>query len=167
MVEILVSVAIFTVVMLVALGALLSILGANKKAQALKTAINNMNFAMESMTRTIRTGFDYSCDAAPETECAGGSGSTDMYLTNSDNLPVVFRLNNNRIERQVNGAAFVPLTSPDITIGNLQFFVDGVVEDDEIQPRVLILLTGTAGVSATASTTFTMQTLVTQRLIDR
>ena len=46
LIEIMVSLAIFSIVVLVATGALLSILNANKKTQALKAVVNNFNFAL-------------------------------------------------------------------------------------------------------------------------
>lgn len=62
LVEMIVSLGIFTIVALVAVGALLKITDANKKSQSLKTAINNLNFALESMSREMRVGDVYHCD---------------------------------------------------------------------------------------------------------
>ena len=62
LVEMIVSLGIFTIVALVAVGALLKITDANKKAQSLKTAINNLNFALESMSREMRVGEMYHCE---------------------------------------------------------------------------------------------------------
>ncbi len=61
LIEIIVSLAIFTVVAVVAVGAFLKIIDANKKAQTLQTAMNNINFALESMVREIRVGSNYYC----------------------------------------------------------------------------------------------------------
>ena len=54
-----VSLAIFTVVALVSVGAFLKVLDANKKSVNLKTTINNLNFALESISREMRVGKDY------------------------------------------------------------------------------------------------------------
>lgn len=59
LIEIIVSLAIFTIVAVVAVGAFIKILDANKKAQALQSATNNLNFALESMTREMRVGSLY------------------------------------------------------------------------------------------------------------
>ncbi len=61
LVEMIVSIGIFIVVALISVGAFLKIMDANKKAQSLKTAINNINFALESMTRELRVGSNYYC----------------------------------------------------------------------------------------------------------
>lgn len=57
-----VSLAIFTVVALIAIGALLRVLDANRKSINLKTTINNLNFSLESMSREMRVGKKYYCD---------------------------------------------------------------------------------------------------------
>lgn len=61
LIELLVAVSLFTVVMLIAVAAILSIVGGNKKAQAINAVVNNLNFAIESMVRDMKTGFLYKC----------------------------------------------------------------------------------------------------------
>ncbi len=61
LIEIIVSISIFTVVMLVTMGALLTLNDSSRKAQALRTVIDNLNFAVEDMNRKIRTGDSYHC----------------------------------------------------------------------------------------------------------
>lgn len=65
LIEIIVSLAIFTIVAVIAVGAFLKIVDANTKSQTLKTAINNVNFALESMTREMRVGSIYTCYTIP------------------------------------------------------------------------------------------------------
>ncbi len=60
--EMIISLAIFTIVALIAIGAILKIMDANRKSLSLKTAINNLNFALESMSREMRVGSNYFCD---------------------------------------------------------------------------------------------------------
>ncbi|HEY1037719.1 MAG TPA: type II secretion system protein [Candidatus Paceibacterota bacterium] len=62
LVEMLVSVAIFTVFMLVAVSVVLSIIGGNRKAQAVNAVVNNLNFAIDSMVRDMKTGYFYKCE---------------------------------------------------------------------------------------------------------
>src|ERR1035437_8676661 len=61
LIEMLVSIAIFMVVAVIAVAALLKIVDANRKSQTLQDAINNINFAMDSITREIRVGSTYDC----------------------------------------------------------------------------------------------------------
>ena len=64
LIELMVSVAIFSVVMVLALGSLLSISTSEKKAETLKSVMNNLNFALDSMSRSIRTGSVYHCGSS-------------------------------------------------------------------------------------------------------
>lgn len=69
LVEILIALMVFSIVVVVALAALVKILDANKKAQTIQNAVVNMSFTMESMTREIRTGSTLYCVIlAPNTD---------------------------------------------------------------------------------------------------
>ncbi|MEI6296366.1 MAG: type II secretion system protein [bacterium] len=61
LIEMMVSISIFSIVMVVVIGALLLLSDANKKAQAVRAVVDNLNFAIEDITRNLRTGKDYSC----------------------------------------------------------------------------------------------------------
>src|SRR3989338_8582023 len=85
LIEIMVSLAIFSIVVLVATGALLSILNANKKTQALKAVVNNFNFALENMARNIRVGKNYHCDTTENfgnftspADCLNGASQIEL-----------------------------------------------------------------------------------------
>lgn len=87
-----VSIALFTVVATVAIGAVLKVIDANKKSQTLKTTISNMNFALDTMTREMRVGTNYNCytgiSSIPTTlntssECPAGYSGTWAVAFNS------------------------------------------------------------------------------------
>lgn len=59
LVEIMVSVAIFTIVVTAGMGALTSMLRNYKVAQSEKRAADSLSFVLENMTREIRLGFNY------------------------------------------------------------------------------------------------------------
>jgi prepilin-type N-terminal cleavage/methylation domain-containing protein len=61
LIEIIVSLAVFVVVAVIAVGAFLKILDANKQSQSLETAMTNANFALDSMVRDMRVGYNYTC----------------------------------------------------------------------------------------------------------
>lgn len=69
LVEIMVALMIFSLVVVVALAALVRIVDANRKAQTIQDAVVNLSFSMESMTRELRTGSAYYCKVlAPNTD---------------------------------------------------------------------------------------------------
>ncbi len=61
LIELMVATTIFMIVMLVAMGSLVTSSNSAKKSRYLRTAMDNVNFAMDSMTRSLRTATDYSC----------------------------------------------------------------------------------------------------------
>ena len=65
LIELIVSIALFGFVSVVMVGAMLSVVGANAKSQALTNATNSLNFAIESMVRELRVGKTYNCANNP------------------------------------------------------------------------------------------------------
>lgn len=61
LIEMIVALGIFGVVAVIAVGALVQIVGANRKAQAMQAAVTNVHFAIESMVREIRVGSKITC----------------------------------------------------------------------------------------------------------
>lgn len=162
LVEMIVAIFVFSVVMVISTGALVSIIGANRKAQSVKSVMNNVAFSLDSMTRALRVGSGYDCGV---TSCSS-EGSESLTFTDVDGREIQYRLNEstNQIERNINGEGFQALTAPEVTVDKLMFYVDGV--ESEGQPRVLIVMGGRAGVGK-SETVFNIQTLVSQRSLDR
>lgn len=63
LIEIIVSLGVFSTVVTIAVGALLVLMAANEELQGEQSVMTNLSFAMDSMTREIRTGTDYFCDS--------------------------------------------------------------------------------------------------------
>ena len=61
LVEMIISIMIFAIVAVVALGALVKIISTNRKAQTLQSSITNLNFAVEALSRELRVGSTYDC----------------------------------------------------------------------------------------------------------
>lgn len=61
LIEMIVSLGLFTVVAVTAVGALLAVISANQQLQAEQSVMTNLSFALDSMTREIRTGYGYVC----------------------------------------------------------------------------------------------------------
>lgn len=85
LIEMIVSLGLFIVVALIAVGALLKVMDANKKSLNLKTAINNLNFAMESMSREMRVGSNYHLDLNDTGSVAHELGTVDVVEKLADN----------------------------------------------------------------------------------
>ena len=178
LIEMLVAVSIFSVVMLISVGSLVSINDANRKTQLQRTVIDNLNFATENMARNLRVGTTYHCDfnvspIASVRDCTGGASSIvfEGYKGNPGNATdqVVYRLNSStgQVERSLDsGSSFIPITSPELTIDNLIFYVTGTSAGDQQQPRVIIVISGTATFKNGQTTHFSLETAITQRKLD-
>lgn len=189
-IETMVAIGIFSVVMTVAMGALLTVTSANKKAQKIRAAMDNLNFAMEVMAREIRLGSAYHCDATgiPVGPSPVAPSALDCPSTPADSFVFMDATGNNVVAYALEPAGCVPaapagvksickkdtlsdvyerLTSPEITIDQLSFYVTGAqTVNDHNQPQVHITISGSAIVDKNATTKFSLQTTLTQRQID-
>ncbi|AKM83818.1 MAG: seg [Candidatus Campbellbacteria bacterium GW2011_OD1_34_28] len=159
LVEVIVAVALFSVVMTVGIVALLSLVQANERSQRFKIVSNNLNLALESISKEIRVGTGFTCDA----DC---SGDTAFSFTSKDNEVIIYRLStNDRIERSVDGGPFIDITAEDIVIDKMEFYVRGNNGTDGFQPKVEIYVSGYSGERDLDRMRFDLQTIVSQRTI--
>lgn len=63
LIEMIVALAVFSVVVTIAVGALLALISTNEQLQSEQSVMTNLSFALDSMAREIRTGTNYYCDA--------------------------------------------------------------------------------------------------------
>jgi hypothetical protein len=166
-----VSLSIFVIIMTMSMGAILSVLDTNAKSQTRKVAIDNLNFAIDSMSRTIRFGTVYHCGAGDITVPADcSSGSTTFSLLAPDGNRVTYTQSGSSIVKSTGGGPAIPVTSPEINIQSVSFRVFGsspyVSDVLNLQPQVIITITGSVGSKIKTQTSFSLQTTVSQRKLD-
>ena len=61
LIEMTVSLGLFTIIMFIATSAFLSIVNTDRKARSVRIAADNLNIALEDMSRRIKTGNTYYC----------------------------------------------------------------------------------------------------------
>lgn len=159
LIEIMVATTIFSIVMVASMGALLSIVGVNRTSQSLQSVMNNLNFALESMSREIRVGSKYDCSS-----CLSGTFS----FQSKDGVSSIFyRQSEGKIQRSTDeGVTFTDITAPEIEILNMTFNVAGETSGDGQQPRVLLIVQGRAGKVGKGDASFNLQTTISQRQLD-
>lgn len=167
LIELMTAISIFIVIMVISMGSIIGVFDANRKSRSLKTVLNNLNLAVESMSREMRFGQNYHCGAggtlsAPQ-NCP--SGDTLMSFLSSDDLQITYRLAGTTIEKQVDNSTFVPVTSPEIIIDDLTFYTLGADTNDTLQPKVVVRIKSHAGTGRGRSD-FTLETLISQRTLD-
>ncbi len=187
LIEVMVSITIFSIVMTIAMGAIFSIVSANKKAQALNAVINSLNFSIEAMVRDLRTGYNYYCGGGKSFDgdirnCVSGDSEVSFVSTQSStggaDQIVTYRLNTTAyvspnvggITKAVglNGSEFF-LTSQDVDIKEMKFYVTnsgGTSATDYKQARILLVIKGEGRVPGVGVTPFSLQTLISQRKTD-
>jgi prepilin-type N-terminal cleavage/methylation domain-containing protein len=195
LVEIMVAVSIFTIVMVISIGAVLAMVSANKRSQAYSTVITNLNFALEGMIRDIRTGYDYDCDPATPglqgvDNVGAGGGSCDgtqikFYSIQSGDYVEYDIISLSTGEKYIQKTVFVDSDNDgnvdgeetyDITGGSViidtnvtRFYVYGVetatAGSEYSQPKVLVVIRGTFNGFGMPSQ-FSLQTTVSQRKLD-
>jgi prepilin-type N-terminal cleavage/methylation domain-containing protein len=170
LIELIVSVAIFSMIMLVVTTAYLALIAATRHARATSALMTNVDTAVDFMARTIRTGTSYSCNSAGD--CPGGG--TQFDFTDENNKHVTFLLlPSGAIGECINisctSASASPLTDPAVTITSLTFYVRGTLPysgGDHTQPNVVMSVKGKANVAGRAPVTFSIQTSATSRVVD-
>ena len=175
LVEMLVAVSLFAVAATIGLGALLIINNAYRMTRAQQVAIDNLNFALESMTRSIRTGSTYDClgNLTPVVNSCTGSPNPpndEFSLIDISGRTVHYELVEVDDRGSIHACAFtdlepcvpVALTSPDVDIDTLTFYVIDAPGSSG-QPRVVIIIKGVAGARERELTPFSLQTTITAR----
>lgn len=190
LIELLVSMALFIVVLTIGIGALLVLINTNLKAQNIQDAVGNVQFALDSMAREIRTGYSYYCaSSTPATpggledvaSCnrgtylsiiEGGESLTEGETLASKRIEYRYNATDRSIERRIpsQSSSWVRITSPNVSITGMHFNVNGTAQklasSDTTQPNATIFITGTVTGISNTSSTFTIQTTVTQRVLD-
>lgn len=144
---------VFSVVILISTSAFLSLISVERRAAAAANIQNNLRFALEVMAKEIRTGTNY---ISPHPFIS-------FSFTNAKGENVDYRLDttNNLIEKSSDGGvSFLPLTSGQIRVDDLKFYIVGPPG----QPRVTITMKATTQLQTTAPE-FNLQTTVSQRKV--
>lgn len=177
LIELMVATSIFVVIMLSAMGALFMLMGASKNSRALRSAMDNVNFSMESMTRSIRMGTNYYCVPtdgsmpAPDAtnDCTGDGGTYLAFIPQDLSTRVAYRLHT-EVKNGVSHSTLqrcddtdcINVVSDDVNIDKLKFFVKGSSNSDPLQASVYIIMKGTVTVAG-VPTSFALQTMASQR----
>lgn len=186
--ELIVSLGIFSMVMLVVMGAYVTLISLDRQARANNQLSASLAFAVESMARSLRTGSEYACNgnaSVPNCPASGGSisfcldGRTCRDGDSDEQYLVTYRIKEDGSIGQCTGTIgcldnnAISLTDPNIEIESLKFYVRGVDIDgnnplvnDNVQPNVIFTIKGTMRTEGDEEASFSIQTAATQRLIE-
>jgi len=140
--------------------------------------MNNLNIALDGMARTVRMGNEYDGSAgctenvAGPKDCTGGSTTLSFQPYGDAAEPAwIYNFNGvtHSIERSTSGSisGAAAITAPEVTVDDMRFYVVGTERGDTVQPKVVIVVKGSAGApGSSARTTFHIQAAAVQRVLD-
>ena len=91
LIEMIVSLGVFSVVVTISVGALLILIASNRQLQEEQSVLSNLAFALDSMTREIRTGSQYYCAQANSVNSAvnvGVGNNVRIFASNGGNRDI-------------------------------------------------------------------------------
>ena len=183
LIEIMVSVAIFAIIMTTGIGALVSITNSYRISQQNKQVNDALNFSLESMVRELRLGNNYYVPSgsnqvnSPEVGSRDGDNDSIGFMASDGRGYFIFRYDadNLTLQRQTFdgtvGDNTSQLTNPDLVeITNVRFIVIGTesfADDDDVRQPLVWIQIQAKPTGESDDSISTMQTLVSQRLLDR
>jgi prepilin-type N-terminal cleavage/methylation domain-containing protein len=187
LVEMLVAIAVFMTIMTIAVSALMTILDSNKKAQAIKTTIDNVTFVIEDISRDMRMGSGYQCSLSSAstdwtTDCDGGkavrfinnSSESNNYIeyifsTTTDSQSIIKKLACPSDQYTNCVSSYLISEESNIDIENMSFYIIGATSELSTdptlrsQPRLIITASGKIISKGSEPTSFNLQTNISQR----
>lgn len=188
LIELMVSLSLFIIVVLALIVSLFSVNDASRKVQAMRAVMDNLNFAAESISRTVRTGTDFVCggvgyETAPNCPLAGDTNnpraeSFSVRSTLGEHRLIEYRWNRINgigvVEKRSTGilsdgtldtdtTAWIAITAPEIDVESFHIYVDGAEVADGMQPSAIMKLEGIATAGLDNKAPFAVQTYLSQR----
>ncbi|MFA6397728.1 MAG: prepilin-type N-terminal cleavage/methylation domain-containing protein [Candidatus Paceibacterota bacterium] len=167
LIEVMVSVLLFVIITTIGISSVINANNTNKKTQAMRSAIDNLSYVIEDMSRNIRLGSNYLCSGSTCPPAPNNPVFPLLVFTGVDGQTIGYQfLANGVVEKSIGGLnSFIPITSPEIKIDAVKsgFYI---YTGYGIQPRVLIRLSGQIQTTGGIMTNFDLQTTVTQRSLN-
>ncbi len=183
LIEMLVSVGLFAVTVTMSMGSLLILVDAHSRSQSVQVAVDNLSFALDSITRQLRTGQNYYCapninaltTGAPpgvlrggERNCSNG-GQAISFTDTRTGWRYGFALNGNTIQRKVDKPGDIGewenMTGANLRVTQARFVLDGT-GNTTVQPAVTINIQIEVGDVVGLGTSLDMQTSIVQRSLN-
>ena len=184
LIELMVSLTIFSIIMMISIGTLLVMIDVNAKAQALYSSMTNVSFALDSMTRELRTGYHYYCDSRTSTDISFDSvpnqattrdcssfGNFITFTRERDGVQFGYRLNEQQLEQYEDGQWIQITSERDVRIDNFDIIVQHTDTyegggGNQQQPTIDVFIKGRMSNGLQVDTRFGIQTHIVERRLD-
>ena len=165
LIEVLISAGIFAVVIIMAVGAMISLKQAQVKAVNIQNVQDNIRFALEFMTKELRTGTDFTIFGCSL------SGCTEIRFIRQQGENVGYCLSSGAMLRFISPSTCATgsaVTSSAVVINKLFFNVIGhAIGPSDGQPRITVTIEArSVNLTLRLETNFDLQTTVTSRSRD-
>ncbi|MFH1656928.1 MAG: prepilin-type N-terminal cleavage/methylation domain-containing protein [bacterium] len=173
LVEVLVALAIFSIIASLAIGIFVMAMRSQRKILAQQQVLDQVSYAIEYMSRAIRMarkdditigGVSVNClfgDRVNYEITAIGTGHGGIKFRNYNNDCPEFYLQEGQLREDKNGVD-LPLTAPDLTVISFEIKDSGWDQYDTLQPAVTMFL----DIEGKEGTKIQIQTTVSQRNLD-
>lgn len=153
MIELIVAIGIFGLTIGMAMGIFVLAVTSQRRITALKNIEDNVRFAIESISREIRTGRNFN------------NNSNLLSFANAKGESVVYRLNASIIEKSSDGGInYSTITGSEVTIDYLNFYLSGQVAGDNLEPRITITM-GVSSKVGNQNANLKIQTTISERIL--
>lgn len=129
LVELLVSAAIFSILILSATGIFVKIMNVQKKALAIQEVQDNISYTMEMISKEIRMMSEITTK---------NTASDTLVFKNSKDKAIIYSLDSGQLQRSIDGGANQVITSSNVNVSELTFYVNNWDTISGPQPMVTI-----------------------------
>lgn len=185
LVELLVAIALFSILVSLAAGGFVRALRSEREVSAMMSSESNIGIALEEMTREMRTGYLFCHDpgsGSPSLVCAclppvlGPNGTEiwtcsniEFYNANGEKVDYILPASTGILERSddaENGGALTALMSGNVSTKYLSFTIFGNLETDYWNPRITIAVSVEPNDNTVSWPTANLETTVSARSFD-
>lgn len=184
-IETMIAVSLFIIIVMAGMGALLNANLLHNKSANMRSILDSLSFMVEDISRNMRVGKNYYCIESGDSRikvdvpksgpnCLGVAFETSIGDPANDNDQWVYYIRNGKLFKSTvgpydTGANFTELNPDEVVLDTVSGFsvlgAEGLPGNSQ-QPLVVIRLSGKITLQNGVTTPFSLQTSVSQRLVD-
>ena len=162
LIEMLVAIFVFSIVIIIAVGAIVSMFNWYGNIRTTQRLFDALNFSIDAMVRDIRFGSNYECNGAPN-NCEGGSSISVKFVQSGISQDITYSLKDESIVRKVGSNDEVQITPDGVVVERFDIYTYGGVSDPR-HPMATFIIEGVVK-NKDGESDFSLQTTVTQQSV--
>lgn len=176
LVEVLVAMAIFSIVAVIAVGAFVVVISSGQRVQNTRRAVDDLGFVVQDIVRESRLAVNHWCgdiDEGPDldgdfvvpTECLDGNShiAFNALVDGEAGDVIEYQISDEgRIQKSVDFDPWVDLTSDELSEVDLAFILKDQQQNDQIS-QIIIRVSATVGLGTEEEAVYEVQTSVHPR----